>query len=178
MWQPIHQIRPDPKVRMAAEKREASRHTEIERKFAVTDATVSPSFAGLASVAKVERSPVQELDAIYFDTADRDLAGHRITLRRRTGGTDAGWHLKLPAGSDARTEVHAPLNDDADADTVPYELRDVVLAIVRLRSLEPVARFPTTRRSEGLYDPAGPPTADFCEAGAPPAPDPDGKKQT
>src|SRR3981189_2327416 len=111
MWHPVHKFRPvtgsDPKARMA-DKREASRHTEIERKFAVTDATVSPSFAGLASVAKVERSPVQELDAIYFDTPDRDLAGHRITLRRRTGGTDAGWHLKLPAGPDARTEVHAP----------------------------------------------------------------------
>src|SRR5882757_3671814 len=178
MWQPIHQIRPDPKVRMAADKREASRHTEIERKFAVTDATVSPSFAGLASVAKVERSPIQELDAVYFDTPDRDLAGHRITLRRRTGGTDAGWHLKLPAGSDARTEVHAPLNDDADADTVPYELRDVVLAIVRLRSLEPVARISTNRTVDVLYDAAGAPIAEFCDDVVTAAAEPDGQQQT
>ena len=73
---------------MAADKREASRHTEIERKFAVTDATVSPSFAGLASVARVERSTIQNLDAVYFDTPGHDLAGHHITLRRRTGGPD------------------------------------------------------------------------------------------
>jgi CHAD domain-containing protein len=163
---------------MAADKREASRHTEIERKFAVTDATVAPSFAGLASVAKVERSPVQELDAIYFDTPDRDLAGHRITLRRRTGGTDAGWHLKLPAGPDARTEVHAPLNADADADTVPYELRDVVLAIVRLRSLQPVARISTTRTVDVLYDAAGAPIAEFCDDVVTAAAEPDGEQQT
>ena len=37
-------------------------------------------------------------------------------LRRRTGGPDAGWHLKLPAGPDARTEVRAPL-DGGDAPT-------------------------------------------------------------
>src|SRR4051812_37411230 len=106
---------------MAADKRKASRHSEIERKFAVTDTTVSPSFAGLASVARVERSPVQDLAAFYFDTPNHDLAPHRITLRRRTGGTDAGWPLKLPAGPDARTEVRVPLGD-ADGDTVPEEL--------------------------------------------------------
>jgi CHAD domain-containing protein len=163
---------------MAADKREASRHTEIERKFAVTDATVAPSFAGLASVAKVERLPVQELDAVYFDTPDRDLAGHRITLRRRTGGTDAAWHLKLPAGPDARTEVHAPLNDDAEADIVPYELRDVVLAIVRLRSLEPVARISTTRTVDVLYDAAGAAIAEFCDDVVTAAAEPDGEQQT
>lgn len=70
---------------MAADKRKASRHTEIERKFAVTDATVAPSFAGLSSVAGVERLPAQHLDAVYFDTPSQDLAAHRVTLRRRTG---------------------------------------------------------------------------------------------
>lgn len=147
---------------MAADKRKASRHTEIERKFAVTDATVSPSFAGLASVARVERSPVQDLDAVYFDTPHRDLAGHRITLRRRTGGPDAGWHLKLPAGPDARTEVRAPLGD-ADHDTVPDELRDVVLAIVRRQSLAPIARISTTRTVDVLFDTSGAQIAEFCD---------------
>src|SRR6201999_4301177 len=97
-----------------------SRHTEVERKFAVVEGTVSPSFEGLSSVAKVERSPLQQLDAVYFDTPDQALASHRITLRRRTGAPDAGWHLKLPSGSDARTEVRLPLGDqDATDDTVP-----------------------------------------------------------
>ncbi|MCZ0972405.1 CYTH domain-containing protein [Streptomyces albulus] len=45
--------------------------------------------------AVVERAP-ETLDARYYDTADQRLAADRLTLRRRTGGPDAGWHLKLP----------------------------------------------------------------------------------
>lgn len=147
---------------MAADKRKTSRHSEVERKFAVTEATVAPSFAGLSAVASVQRQPVQHLDAVYFDTHDHDLAAHLITLRRRTGGPDAGWHLKLPAGPDARTEVRAPLRDEDD-DTVPYELRDVVLAIVRLRTLAPVARIATVRTVDLLVDSSGSAIAEFCD---------------
>jgi CHAD domain-containing protein len=147
---------------MAADKRKASRHTEIERKFAVTDATVAPSFAGLSSVAGVERLPAQHLDAVYFDTPSQDLAAHRVTLRRRTGGPDAGWHLKLPAGPDSRTEVRAELGE-ADGDTVPEELRDLVLAIVRARPLVPVARISTTRTVDVLSGPSGDAVAEFCD---------------
>ena len=149
---------------MPAQKRKPSRHTEVERKFAVTPATVSPSFAGLSAVATVERSPVQQLDAVYYDTPGQDLARHRITLRRRTGGPDAGWHLKLPAGADARTEVRTPLDDSgAPDDTVPDELRDVVLAIVRDRPIRPVARISTSRTVDVLYGPEGQALAEFCD---------------
>ena len=75
---------------MAATSPETSRYTETERKFDVVESTVTPSFDGLSSVGRIERSPSQSLDAVYFDTPDRDLARHRITLRRRTGGPDAG----------------------------------------------------------------------------------------
>ena len=77
----------------------AKKSKEVERKYDVADATVSPSFEGLASVLRIEQLPAQQLDAVYYDTADHRLAAHRITLRRRTGGDDAGWHLKLPAGA-------------------------------------------------------------------------------
>ena len=90
---------------MPATSPETSRYTETERKFEVVETTVSPSFDGLSLVSRVERSPSQSLDAVYFDTPGRDLARHKITLRRRTGGSDAGWHLKLPAGADTRTEA-------------------------------------------------------------------------
>ena len=113
-----------------------SRHLEVERKFDVVESTVSPSFEGIAAVAHVDKSPIESLDATYFDTPTQDLARNKITLRRRTGGHDAGWHLKLPSGPEARTEVRAPL-DASDKDTVPSELRDVVLAIVRERPLDP-----------------------------------------
>ncbi|CAA0128116.1 putative protein [Mycolicibacterium vanbaalenii] len=151
---------------MAAKSPENSRYTETERKFEVVESTVTPSFDGLSAIARVERSPSQQLDAVYFDTPARDLARHRITLRRRTGGSDAGWHLKLPAGPDTRTEVRAPL-DDASADAaeaaVPESLRDVVLAIVRDRPLAPVARISTSRSIEMLYGPDGRALAEFCD---------------
>jgi CHAD domain-containing protein len=139
-----------------------SRHLEVERKFEVFESTVSPSFDGLSIVARVEHSPSQQLDAVYFDTPAHDLAARRVTLRRRTGGTDAGWHLKLPAGPDARTEVRAPLGDDADVDTVPNDLLDVVLAIVRDRPVGPVARISTRRTVDMLYGPDGGALAEFC----------------
>jgi CHAD domain-containing protein len=139
-----------------------SRYLEVERKFEVFESTVSPSFEGLSSIARVERSPTQHLDAVYFDTPAHDLAARRVTLRRRTGGTDAGWHLKLPAGPDARTEVRVPLGDES-SDTVPDELLDVVLAIVRDRPVGPVARISTSRTVDLLYGPDGVALAEFCD---------------
>ncbi|MGE2688690.1 CHAD domain-containing protein [Mycolicibacterium pulveris] len=137
------------------------RYTEIERKFDVLGSTVSPSFDGLARVARVERTPSHTLDAVYYDTPRRDLAARRITLRRRTGGSDEGWHLKLPAGKSARTEVRAPLG--AAVDEVPDELRDAVAAIVRDRPLAPVARITTNRTVDHLYDADGAVIAEFCD---------------
>ena len=83
---------------LAAKSASGNRHVEVERKFDVPPGTVFPSFDGFSAVARVERLPSHSLDAIYFDTPKHDLAVHRVTLRRRTGGPDAGWHLKLPAG--------------------------------------------------------------------------------
>jgi len=145
-----------------------SRYLEVERKFDVGESTSSPSFAGIPDVCRVQRVPTQHLDAVYYDTSARDLASNRITLRRRTGGDDAGWHLKLPAGPDARTEVRAPLgatdgdNEDGDQE-VPSELLDVVLAIVRDRPVHPVARISTTRQIHQLYGAGDAALAEFCD---------------
>lgn len=150
---------------MAAKAAGSSRHVEVEQKFDVPPATVFPSFEGLTFVSRVERLPSQSLDAVYFDTSGQDLARRRIALRRRTGGPDAGWHLKLPAGPDARTEVHAPLDGGADAagSEVPEDLVDIVLAIVRDRPLVPVARISTTRNVVLVYGTDGAALAEFCD---------------
>lgn len=148
---------------MAASTPKTSTHVEVERKFEVDEFAVSPSFEGLSAVSRVERSAAQSLDAVYFDTPSHHLAAHHVTLRRRTGGSDAGWHLKLPAGPDARTEVSAPHGMGDDSDTVPPELLDVVLAIVRRRPLGPVARITTTRTIETLYGADGAALAEFCD---------------
>jgi CHAD domain-containing protein len=143
---------------MPAAKSKTSRHIEVERKFDVLDTTVSPSFEGLTVVTRVQHSPTQVLEAVYYDTADYDLAARKITLRRRTGGTDAGWHIKLPAGQDTRTEVRAPL-----ADSLPDEIRDVVAAIVRDRPLAAVARISTQRSVSLLFGAEGTAVAEFCD---------------
>ncbi len=148
---------------MPAKAPKTARYLEVERKFDVGESAVSPSFEGIAAVARVATSPTQELDAVYYDTPTQDLARHRITLRRRSGGHDAGWHLKLPAGTDARTEVHAQIDPSDDADTVPAELLDVVLGIVRDRPVEPVARITTRRESQVLYDAEGTALAEFFD---------------
>lgn len=154
---------------MPAEAEEAERYVEVERKFDVDESTVSPSFDGIAAVTGLKKPPPQSLDAVYFDTSARDLASKRITLRRRTGGSDAGWHLKLPAGPDARIEVRAPL-EEADSPSsdnipaqVPAELRDVVLAVVRDRPLAPVARITTTRETQVLCGHDGAALAEFSD---------------
>lgn len=135
-----------------------SRYREVERKFDVDASAISPSFDGIAGIAEVEQVPAQALAAVYFDTPGHDLAAHRVTLRRRTGGPDAGWHLKLPAGPDTRTEVRAPLGPE-----VPDELRDVVTGIVRDRPLTPVARIHTVRSVVVLRDDRGEVLAEFCD---------------
>jgi CHAD domain-containing protein len=139
-----------------------TRHLEVERKFDVDASTEPPSFDGIAEVARTERAETQSLDAVYFDTVERDLASNRITLRRRTGGLDAGWHLKLPAGADARTEVREPLGSDAP-DRVPAVLLDVVLAVVRDRPVGPVARISTTRQIQLLRGADDAIIAEFCD---------------
>lgn len=130
----------------------ASHHDETERKYDVDATTVFPNLAEADGVASVGRPSAFRLEAVYYDTADLDLARSGVTLRRRTGGTDAGWHLKLPAGRDTRTELREPLGE---ADDVPESLRARVHAISRGRDLGPVATVTTERREYPLVDAAG-----------------------
>jgi CHAD domain-containing protein len=139
-----------------------SLHVEVERKFDVLDSTPSPSFDGLDVVATVRREPTLTLTAVYFDTPGRDLAAHRVTLRRRTGGSDAGWHLKLPGEDAERTEIHADFTGGPE-DDVPAALRDVILAIVRDRPLLPVARITNQRATAVLCGADGNALAEFCD---------------
>ena len=143
-----------------AKSGDATRHVEMELKFDAPESGVSPSFDGLAAVGRVEKQATQHLDAVYFDTLNHDLAANWVTLRRRRGGPDEGWHLKLPDRG-ARTEIRAPLGS-ADL-PVPDALLDVVRAIVRDRALVPVARISTARDVTMLYGPDGTALAEFCD---------------
>jgi inorganic triphosphatase YgiF len=86
---------------------------------------------------------VHRLAATYFDTPGDRLAANKITLRRRTGGTDEGWHLKLPAAGGNRQELHEPLGDSADE--VPERLASRVAEVTGGRPLAPIAQLDTER---------------------------------
>lgn len=98
---------------------------ERELKYDVPEGWVLPDASRVApDGASVEVETVR-LHSAYFDTGDRSLLRHGVTLRRRTGDADTGWHLKVPAG-DARTEIRLP----ADGAAVPAELRQLLTGLI------------------------------------------------
>jgi len=117
-------------------------HAETELKMEAGPDFAIPDLAGLARGITVTEPEVRLLDASYFDTPDQRLATAGITLRRRTGGTDAGWHLKLPVSASTRRELQAPLSD---AETVPAQLASQVSGWIRDQPLHVVATLQTRR---------------------------------
>jgi CHAD domain-containing protein len=123
---------------------------EVERKYEVGPVVALPDLAGLPGVETVAAAREELLEATYVDTADLRLRAAGITVRHRTGGADAGWHLKLPAGDD-REE----LTVDGPGDQVPAALSALVRAQVRGRDLVPVVRLTTRRAVRRLAGRAG-----------------------
>ncbi len=121
---------------------------EVERKYDVEPAFRLPDLGGLPGVHAVAAPHEQELSATYFDTPDLRLASHSVTLRRRTGGDDAGWHLKLPVADGEREEVRLPLGRAVR--TPPRELRTRVEAYLRGGPLVPVVGLATRRTAYRL----------------------------
>ncbi|MEV6506041.1 CYTH and CHAD domain-containing protein [Streptomyces sp. NPDC051642] len=122
---------------------------EIERKYE-SDESGLPDLTGVAGVKAVIDKGVMSLDAVYYDTADERLAAAALTLRRRTGGSDAGWHLKVPVAPGVRDEIREPLSD-----TVPDTLAALVRSRVREAELLPAVRLRSDRDVRHLMDAQG-----------------------
>lgn len=134
---------------------------EVELKFDLDEGVALPALDGLPAVASIDPAERYQLEATYLDSDDLRLEAHRITLRRRTGGNDAGWHLKLPGGGFARTEVHAPLGRSLRV--VPKALLQQVSVVLRGRPLSPVAVLANERDVIRLRDAAGTLLAEVCD---------------
>lgn len=123
--------------------------SEVETKYDVDEATALPDLSGLPDVASIEGPQTFRLEATHFDTDTIALGRHGITLHRRTGGDDDGWHLSLPAGG-SRHEIHA--RPTRSAVTPPIALRRIVEGVVRGQKLGPVAIIETERTLASLFD--------------------------
>lgn len=139
---------------------------ETELKFEVPPGKVGAPLpplrgigAGQGRVVGVGPARRMTQTATYYDTPDLALLAAKHTLRRRTGGADAGWHLKTPgggesvAGAPARREFHEPLGPARSGP--PVALRERVADIVGREVLLPVAVLRTVRIRRELLDADG-----------------------
>ncbi len=116
-------------------------------------------------VARAKRQVTRNLAAIYYDTDDLRLFRWGVTFRRREGGIDAGWHLKLPVkgiDSGIRDELQLPLSAGA-AGKIPVELAGVVLPYSRGADLRPIAQVNTERIPYLLYSADGTAVAEMVD---------------
>jgi len=125
-------------------------HLEIERTYDLPEGDDLPDLIGVGSIARTEHEEPFVLDATYWDTERYDLVAARVTVRRRTGGPDAGWHIKRSASDTVRHEQHFPLTEDAD--TVPDAVLAALFTERRGRALRPVVQITTTRTVTRLLD--------------------------
>ena len=125
--------------------------SETERKYDAPSDARLPDLLDVPRIATQHDADELRLKATYYDTPSLDLARAGITLRHRTGGHDAGWHLKIPADDSwTRTELQLP-----SAPEVPEEFIDLLTARLRGEAVRPVATITTRRRTSTLADEGG-----------------------
>ncbi len=129
----------------------AESQREIETKYDVAPDFVLGDPAALAGPDASVDTRTVELTSAYYDTAEQNLRRSYLTLRRRTGDTDTGWHLKVP-GAGFRTELHWPL---AGNDAPPNELLGLIRPFTGDAPLQQTVTLHTTRTAHRISAPDG-----------------------
>ena len=124
--------------------------TEQETKFEVDTDWVMPPVADLVPEGGRLDQDVRKLHNTYFDTPGAGLRLFGITLRRRIGGSETGWQLKVPSGS-ARTELQSGSHEK----TLPPPLTEGVQGLLAGESLDAVATIVTARTAYQLLNADG-----------------------
>jgi inorganic triphosphatase YgiF len=139
-------------------------HLETEQKYDADADFVLPKLGSLPDLGGKRLADPKRiyLSATYYDTEDLALIQHKVTLRRRVGGDDEGWHLKLPVRKDTRQELHAPLGEGT-VGSVPARLADQVQDITAGQPLHPVAILDTERTVVTLPGPSGVPLVEVAD---------------
>ena len=123
---------------------------EQEDKFDVDSDWVMPQLTDPLRDGGRPDQEVRKLDNTYFDTPGAALRLFGVTLRRRVGGSETGWQLKVPSGT-ARTE----LQSGSRTKTMPPALAKGVEGLLAGERLDPVARIVTTRTAYRLLNADG-----------------------
>lgn len=132
---------------------EPERTFEVERKYDVDPTTPLPDWSAIPGVTHISDAEARALDAHYLDTADATLARASVAVRRRTGGPDAGWHVKGPRQGDGRIELGWPLGEGPQ-DQVPDAVAQAI-AEWTTDPLLPLARIENSRTAYLLSGPGG-----------------------
>lgn len=136
-------------------------HREIERKYELPDgARAHVDWAVLEGYTVDDAAVEHRLEAVYYDTADLVLHRHQVALRRRRGGVDEGWHVKLREEG-GRYEAQFPLLAGSPG-RMPAAVRHLVAGLTAGQSLHPIATLDTTRRVLSVADDAGGPVAEIA----------------
>jgi inorganic triphosphatase YgiF len=139
---------------------DATSQLETEQKYDAGPDFELPDLSGLPGYTVTEPETFH-MTAIYFDTDDHRLLANKVTLRRRTGGEDDAWHLKLPVRPGTRRERHLPLS--AGTDTVPDEMQTLVAEFTDGQPLRPIAQLDTVRTIRRLAGPDGQARAEVAD---------------
>lgn len=120
-------------------------HREVEFKFRVPE---NFDLGSILSGFSADSEPDRHMSATYFDTTQATLLRWGITMRYRTGGTDDGWHLKIPSfgektisGASVRNELHT----HGSPHEIPAQFISTVAALLRDTEIGPLARVETSR---------------------------------
>jgi inorganic triphosphatase YgiF len=138
---------------------------EVEHKFRVHGLYRLPDLTGSEFVSSIDDMGSVELDTTYYDTPDLRLVREGMALRRRSGGPDEGWHLKLAvpdAAAEVRDELRLPL-DAGTPQAPPAQLLDLVRSVLRHRPVQPVATLRTTRHVRHVLDASGRRSAELVD---------------
>ena len=126
----------------------ASEQLEIERSYDVASTVPLPDFRAHPLVQDASPQVTFELVAEYFDTEDLQLGRRGSALRHRSGGHDAGWHLKTRVDF-GHEEVHWMLPFDP-AHAPPTEIANALSWAQLTRELIVVASLSVQRTTTRL----------------------------
>jgi CHAD domain-containing protein len=140
-------------------------HREVERKLRVHGMFDLPDFVAEGVAAGITVVEPFTMRAVYHDTSSLTLFRWGITLRRREGGGDEGWHMKLPvAGADgsSRDELRLPLDAGAIG-SVPGAFIEVIAPLLREQPLVAAVTLETERAPFLLLDETGRPLVEVVD---------------